>query len=233
MIRRPPRSTLFPYTTLFRSDLCEGRVPDEVVAEARRVVTQTDRRLAASGAATVVALAGATGSGKSSTFNALTGTELATVGVRRPTTSTASACSFGEDAAEELLDWLQIPRRHALEADPRLTAGLDGLVLLDLPDHDSTETAHRMEVDRLVQLVDMLVWVVDPQKYADAALHERYLAPLASHVGVMMVVLNQADRLTPAQRDQCLRDLRRLLDSEGLGGAEVLAGSGPIGDWKR
>src|SRR2546430_11814451 len=25
MIRRPPRSTLFPYTTLFRSDLCERK----------------------------------------------------------------------------------------------------------------------------------------------------------------------------------------------------------------
>src|SRR3712207_7889572 len=25
MIRRPPRSTLFPYTTLFRSDQCDGR----------------------------------------------------------------------------------------------------------------------------------------------------------------------------------------------------------------
>src|SRR5256885_6935523 len=25
MIRRPPRSTLFPYTTLFRSELCRGR----------------------------------------------------------------------------------------------------------------------------------------------------------------------------------------------------------------
>ena len=212
------------------ADLCEGRVPAETVAEARRVVTQTDRRLAVSGAATVVALAGATGSGKSSTFNALTGTDLATVGVRRPTTSTALACSFGDDAAEELLDWLAIPRRHALEADPQHAAGLDGLVLLDLPDHDSTEVAHRLEVDRLVQLVDMLVWVVDPQKYADAALHERYLKPLASHVDVMMVVLNQVDRLTPAQRDQCLRDLRRLLDSEGLGAAEVLAVSATTGE---
>src|SRR5258705_3849832 len=26
MIRRPPRSTLFPYTTLFRSSYCVGRV---------------------------------------------------------------------------------------------------------------------------------------------------------------------------------------------------------------
>jgi GTP-binding protein EngB required for normal cell division len=211
------------------AELCEGRVDPDAVAEARRVVTQTDRRLAVSGAATVVALAGATGSGKSSTFNALTGTDLATVGVRRPTTSTALACSFGEDSAEELLDWLAIPRRHALEADPRLAAGLDGLVLLDLPDHDSTEAAHRVEVDRLVQLVDMLVWVVDPQKYADAALHERYLKPLASHVDVMMVVLNQVDTLTSEQQEQCLRDLRRLLASEGLGAAEVLGVSARTG----
>src|SRR2546430_12332025 len=28
MIRRPPRSTLFPYTTLFRSGGLRGRVPD-------------------------------------------------------------------------------------------------------------------------------------------------------------------------------------------------------------
>src|SRR5256885_12033787 len=26
MIRRPPRSTLFPYTTLFRSDIVQGRI---------------------------------------------------------------------------------------------------------------------------------------------------------------------------------------------------------------
>src|SRR2546430_7831872 len=37
MIRRPPRSTLFPYTTLFRSQPCELLEP-RVVAEARRLV---------------------------------------------------------------------------------------------------------------------------------------------------------------------------------------------------
>src|SRR5260370_23585524 len=30
MIRRPPRSTLFPYTTLFRSHICDVRTPDLV-----------------------------------------------------------------------------------------------------------------------------------------------------------------------------------------------------------
>src|SRR2546422_5162933 len=33
MIRRPPRSTLFPYTTLFRSEWHEGRRPDVAVRQ--------------------------------------------------------------------------------------------------------------------------------------------------------------------------------------------------------
>lgn len=211
-------------------ELCEGRVDSVPLAEARRVVDQADRRLAMSGSATVVALAGATGSGKSSIFNALSGTTLATVGVRRPTTAHAMASSWGDESAEDLLDWLQIPRRHALETNPAMDAALDGLVLLDLPDHDSTELDHRMEVDRLVQLVDMLIWVVDPQKYADAAIHDRYLKPLAQHADVMMIALNQVDRLTVGQREQCLRDLRRLLDSEGLAKVPVMAISASTGE---
>ena len=170
------------------------------------------------------------GSGKSSIFNALSGTTLATVGVRRPTTAHVMACSWGEESAEELLDWLQIPRRHALAADPETDAALDGLVLLDLPDHDSTELDHRLEVDRLVQLVDMLIWVVDPQKYADAAIHDRYLKPLAQHADVMMIILNQVDRLSMTQREQCLNDLRRLLDSEGLAKLPVMAVSAATGE---
>jgi len=211
-------------------ELCEGRADSDSLAEARRVVDQADRRLAISGSATVVALAGATGSGKSSIFNALSGTALATVGVRRPTTAHAMACSWGDESAEDLLDWLQIPRRHALETDPAMDAALDGLVLLDLPDHDSTELDHRMEVDRLVQLVDMLIWVVDPQKYADAAIHDRYLKPLSQHADVMMIILNQVDKLTVKQREQCLTDLRRLLNSEGLGRVPVVAVSAVTGE---
>ncbi|HET9128728.1 MAG TPA: ABC transporter [Propionibacteriaceae bacterium] len=201
-------------------NLADGRADGAVVAEAGRVVDQAGRRLAFSGDHTVVALAGATGSGKSSAFNAISGTELAEPGVRRPTTAAAMAAVWGSEPAGELLDWLAVPRRHDLTgSDPRF----DGLVLLDLPDHDSTELTHRLEVDRLVQLVDMLVWVVDPQKYADAALHDRYLAPLADHAEVMTIVLNQSDRLTPEQLAACLRDLRRLLDSEGLARARVLS----------
>lgn len=148
-------------------DLSEGRIPDDVVVQARAVVERADQRCRIGGDHTVIALAGATGSGKSSTFNALASAELTDPGVRRPTTSKATAAVWGTESAEALLDWLNVPRRHHMGSGDTL----DGLVLLDLPDHDSVCIEHRLEVDRLVEMVDMIVWVVDPQKYADAALH--------------------------------------------------------------
>jgi hypothetical protein len=142
--------------------------------------------------------------------------------VRRPTTGVAHAAIWGGEGAGPLLDWLEIPRRHHVEPDG---TNLDGLVLLDLPDHDSTEVAHRLEVDRLVALVDVLVWVLDPQKYADAAVHDRYLRPLARHGEVMVVVLNQIDRLPAEHAGAALADVRRLLAEDGLPDVPVLAGS--------
>ena len=44
---------------------------------------------------TVVALAGPTGAGKSSLFNAIAGEELVTAGVRRPTTSSVTVSTMG------------------------------------------------------------------------------------------------------------------------------------------
>ncbi len=191
-------------------------------------------RLRLSADHTVVALAGATGSGKSSTFNALTGLELSAVGVRRPTTSWATACVWGSEGAPELLEFLGIPARHQVSRDNLLSVGreddvLQGVVLLDLPDHDSTEVSHHLEVDRLVSLADMLIWVLDPQKYADAAVHERYLRPLAGHQDVMLVVLNQIDRVPEERREAMVGDVRRLLAADGLTGVPVLAVSSKEG----
>ncbi len=206
--------------------LSEGRSPDDVVRSAAEVVQRAGERIAISGDHTVVAIAGATGSGKSATFNALTGTQLAKSGVTRPTTSDPMAVAWGGVLPTELLDWLDIGRRHLIAS----AAGpLSSLVLVDLPDHDSTERLHRKTVDRLVPLVDMLVWIVDPQKYADAALHDGYLKPLAPYADVMVVVLNQADRLAPDQLQRAMLDLRALLDAEGLGKTPILAMSALTG----
>jgi GTP-binding protein EngB required for normal cell division len=207
----------------------EGRVDPARLEAARELSDRADQRLRLSADHTVVALAGATGSGKSSLFNAVTGLELSAVGVRRPTTGSAHACIWGPEGAVDLLDWLGIPRRHQVVRESVLDgdeqAALRGLVLLDLPDHDSTNLSHRLEVDRLVGVVDLLVWVLDPQKYADAAIHDRYLTQLSDHADVTVVVLNQADRLTPAALKECLADVRRLLATDGLVGSRVLATS--------
>lgn len=161
---------------------------------------------------TVVALTGSTGSGKSSLLNAIAGAEIARTGVTRPTTSVTQAVTFGH-TAEGLLDLIGVSRRHHLAADDD---ALEGLVLLDLPDFDSVTQAHRMEVDRLIQLVDLMVWVTDPQKYADESLHAGYLQPLATHAEVMRVVLNKIDMLEGPQLQACLTDLSRLLADDGL-----------------
>ncbi|MEO3809435.1 GTPase [Sphaerisporangium sp. B11E5] len=203
-------------------ELAEGRLDAAAVARARAVVERAGVRRGLSVDHTVVALAGATGSGKSSLFNALAGTSLSPVGVTRPTTSTAQAAMWDPEGSAGLLDWLNVPRRHEVDTE---TDALSGLVLLDLPDHDSIELAHRLEVDRLVAVVDLLVWVLDPQKYADAAVHERYLRRLRRHQDVMVIVLNQADRLSPPAADRCLSDLRRLLEEDGLSGVPVIATS--------
>ena len=103
-----------------------GRVDDAVVDDAEKVADRAAGRLKLSADHTVVALAGATGSGKSSTFNALSGLELAAVGVRRPTTSWATACVWGKEGAEELLEWLGIPARHQVTRDSMLSTGRRG-----------------------------------------------------------------------------------------------------------
>ena len=63
-----------------------------------------------------------------------------------------------------------------------------GLILLDLPDFDSVRRDNRELVERMVGYVDVLVWVVDPQKYADAVLHHEFIEPLAAHGGTMLCV---------------------------------------------
>jgi hypothetical protein len=73
------------------------------------------------------------------------------------------------------------------------------------------------------------VWVLDPQKYADAAVHSRYLVPMAGHSAVIAVVLNQIDLLGAGQVDDCEADLRRLLDTEGLPDVRVVGTSALTG----
>jgi GTP-binding protein EngB required for normal cell division len=204
----------------------------ELLTDAETLLRRSGERMRMSASHTVVALAGGTGSGKSTLFNALAGANFSPAGVTRPTTKHSHACVWGMEGAAPLLDWLGVQRRHRYARASALDEGeasLTGMLLLDLPDHDSVVTGSAALVDRLVKLADMLVWVLDPLKYADASVHRRYLIPLAGHAAVTTVVLNQVDTLSPDQAADCESDLRRLLDAEGLTETQVLVTSATTG----
>jgi GTP-binding protein EngB required for normal cell division len=198
-------------------------ISPELLRDAEQLVARAGERLRLSANHTVAILAGGTGSGKSSLFNRLAGADFSPVGVTRPVTLEPHACVWGMEGAGPLLEWLGVEHRHRYARSSALSEGetsLHGLILLDVPDHDSV-LGGTAEVSRLVALADVLIWVLDPQKYADAAVHSRFLTPMAGHSSVITVVLNQSDLLTAAQAEDCVSDLRRLLDSEGLTEARV------------
>jgi GTP-binding protein EngB required for normal cell division len=205
---------------------------EQLLADSGDLLTRAGQRLMLSSRHSVVALAGGTGSGKSSLFNALSGADFSTVGVTRPVTREAHACVWGVNGSGPLLEWLGVPRRYRYARASALGTGeqsMEGLILLDLPDHDSVMGHATDLVDQLVGLSDLMVWVLDPQKYADAAVHRRFLVPLAGHSEVVAVVLNQSDLLTPGQIEDCVQDLRRLLDSEDLHDVQILVTSAKTG----
>lgn len=241
----------------------EGRVPETVLLDAAETLERLSQRRELSTEHTVIGFFGATGSGKSTLFNAIAGQNIALSAPTRPTTSTVQAAIWEAEGSEELLDWLGIdkrvyPQTQALAAEGETTAGnkaggnnkavegaaapnavtepapglfnrirravggrgemrtrTGGLILLDMPDFDSVTTTNRDLAARMMRYVDVLVWVVDPQKYADAVIHRDFMVPLAASGAQALCVLNQADKLASAEVPAVLASLTRLLQVEG------------------
>ena len=235
----------------------EGRVPETVLLDAAETLERLSQRRELSTEHTVIGFFGATGSGKSTLFNAIAGQNIALSAPTRPTTSTVQAAIWEAEGSEELLDWLGIdkrvyPQTLALAAEGDATEGskatggvtapnavtepapglfnrirravggrgetrtrTGGLILLDMPDFDSVTTTNRDLAARMMRYVDVLVWVVDPQKYADAVIHRDFMVPLAASGAQALCVLNQADKLAPAEVPAVLVSLTRLLQAEG------------------
>lgn len=234
----------------------EGRVPETVLLDAAETLERLSQRRELSTEHTVIGFFGATGSGKSTLFNAIAGQNIALSAPTRPTTSTVQAAIWEAEGSEELLDWLGIdkrvyPQTQALTAEGEASGGnasggaaapnavtepapglfnrirravggrgemrtrTGGLILLDMPDFDSVTTTNRDLAARMMRYVDVLVWVVDPQKYADAVIHRDFMVPLAASGAQALCVLNQADKLAPAEVPAVLASLTRLLQAEG------------------
>lgn len=210
------------------ASLGDGRMPDAQRADIQALLSRAAGRRALSAEHTVVGLFGATGSGKSSLLNALVGEPIARAHVRRPTTAEPLAVIWNPAGAAALLDWLDVRERHVREVP--IDRDATELILLDLPDFDSVMAEHRATAERLAGQVDALVWVVDPQKYADAVLHTEFLRTHSRHGAVTLVVLNQADLLPRPDVPRVIESLRGLLDDDGLGGVRILPTSATTGE---
>lgn len=236
-------------------DYGRDRLPEPVVLEASEALERLSRRRELSTEHTIIGFFGATGSGKSTLFNAVAGYPIARSAPTRPTTSAVQAAVWGAEDSDELLDWLgienrvypqstefirdveeQMPNAASAQLAPNAVTepvpGLfnrirrmvgrgetrtrtGGLILLDMPDFDSVTTANRELAARMMRYVDVLVWVVDPQKYADAVIHSEFMVPLAASGAQTLCVLNQADKLAPSEVPAVLASLTHLMQAEG------------------
>ncbi|MFL5674414.1 MAG: GTPase [Chloroflexota bacterium] len=176
------------------------------------------RRVGFPGDAYVLALVGGTGVGKSSLLNALAGGVVSTASARRPTTSEPVAwIPRAEKAAlGPLLDWLGVDdvREHeSVDVGP--------VAILDLPDVDSIAVEHRARVETLLPLVDAVAWVTDPEKYADAVLHDDFLRSWLPRLGRQIVLVNKSDRMSADDARRVQRDLEADLASKTSEGSRV------------
>lgn len=243
MSRRRQTTTVSPLERRLEAlklatELGTDRLEPAVSDASWQVLERASTRRTLSAEHTVVGFFGATGSGKSSLFNAIVRQDLARTAATRPTTSQPMAGVWGGPGSEPLLDWLGVQERHLIDTPLRLEKkGLfgsekeaSGLILLDLPDFDSTVAANREIATKLAGQVDVLIWVLDPQKYADAAVHHDFIRPLATHGSVTLVVLNQIDKLKENQREPVMDSLRSILLADGLASPRILGVSALTGE---
>ena len=197
---------------------CAGVIEEDDLQPMARSVRDARIRISYPEDMSVVALVGGTGSGKSSLVNAVCGAEVAMIGGVRPTTGEPLAI-VAEARAGDIggyLGALGISYQTAVLIPP-------WLCLIDMPDTDSVEIEHRLRVEQLLPRIDIVVWVVDPEKYRDAALHNHYLSPLSPYSNQFIFVLNQIDRLAPTIVESVVADLKKALREDGIEAPRIVA----------
>ena len=187
--------------------LAASDIEPTTLARVRELIDVTSERSEMDPTWCVIGMLGGTGAGKSSLVNALCGAQVVRAGILRPTTNEACAVLPAGREPAQLLGWLGVTARVDAPAGPE-----GDTVIVDLPDIDSVEAAHAEVAQRLASRVDALVVVVNPQKYADARLHDEWLSRLRS------------------SRASIESDLRRILDARGLAGARIFPVSATTGE---
>jgi len=201
MLSTPPQGTSVP-----------GLTPDH--GEARSLLAQLPELLGAfqykcNTPCLWVAFMGGTGTGKSTLFNALCGSELSLAGVERPKTQGPVAhvhawcqveTGFPFADASPLRRPLKDQKSSPEKGEPgRLVliehelADRQRLVIVDTPDLDSLEEKNRRAAQTLSLLAGAVVFVTSQEKYADEVPSLR-LQQLLEEGKPVYILLNKADK---------------------------------------
>lgn len=202
-----------------------GREIGLSVERANDVLENAEARAGFTGETFVLAFIGGTGVGKSTLLNALAGQVVSEASVIRPTTSAplawVSDSRVGE--LESLFEWVLVGR-VVTHRDPSLR----NVAMVDMPDFDSIVADHRLIVDEVLPRVDMVLWVVDPEKYDDERLHN-YLRVRGPNSPKLHVVLSKIDHLSSADTTAITTDISEKLGTVGFDEVQVYPVSGKDG----
>jgi energy-coupling factor transporter ATP-binding protein EcfA2 len=161
-----------------------------------------------------VVFLGGTGTGKSTLFNALLGSELSQTGVERPKTRGPIAYAHRRAAIEEGFPFpaFQVERRAGCSSPSVPAAGTPGrllvveherekyahFVFVDTPDLDSVEADNRRLAEHLYLLADTVLFVTSEEKYADEVPYQFLLQVVRDRRPYAVLVNKVGEDLTPS-----------------------------------
>ncbi len=152
----------------------------------------------------VVAFMGGTGVGKSSLLNKLSGQAIARTGVERPTSREVTLYHHQNVSLQQLQQTFPLQDIQISQHSDVLN---ERVVWVDMPDFDSTEEKNKDIVMQWLPYVDVLVYVVSPERYRDNKAWQLLLAEGASHA--WLFVINQWDRGETAQFEDFKQQLAK------------------------
>lgn len=144
----------------------------------------------------VVGLFGGTGVGKSTLLNRFAKETIAQTSAERPTSRDITVYVHRSISVDKLPDNFPMHKmRTSLHGNHRY----QHVMFIDMPDFDSVETANRDLVDAWLPHLDLVLYVVSPERYRDDQGWRLLLAHVTQHAWVF--VMNHWDRGVAEQLD--------------------------------
>jgi hypothetical protein len=173
----------------------------------KAVVSAPSNMFAAQQRPLVVGLFGGTGVGKSTLLNRFANEAVARTSAERPTSRDITVYVHRSISVDKLPNNFPM---HKMRTSLHGNQKYQHVMFIDMPDFDSVETANRDLVDAWLPHLDLVLYVVSPERYRDDQGWRLLLAHVTQHAWVF--VMNHWDRGVPEQ----LADFSSQLAEAGL-----------------